>query len=747
MDVLFAGLGWESWRAPGGVPLALVAALIGGARIVYGALDALIHGRIGADIALAQACLAALAIGQPFVAAEVVFIALVGEVLEAVTYERARKAIHRLLDHSPKTARVRRDGEEIEIPVSRVIVGDVVIIRAGERIPVDGTVLLGRSSVDQSALSGESLPLVNGTDDPVYTGTLNQFGSIEVRAEKVGHETTFGQVLKLVGDAQRKKAPLERIADRLARYFLPVVEIVAGLTLLTGYLLGWPDVWPRTVAVLVVACPCALILATPAAVLASMAWLARHGIIIKGGAALERLAQCDTFAFDKTGTLTLGQPEITSIQPQGGTSEEELLRLAATAESTSSHSLGEAVIREAKQRGIPPLTIIEAVAQPGAGVSARFLDEGRERTVLIGSRRLLSEAGISVDPETGQELEGRGESLLFVAVDQQLVGVLGAVDKVRPEAHDVIHDLKHLHIKEIAILTGDRLSAARLVARKTHVKTVEAELLPRDKAAWIGRAQASGKRVAMVGDGINDAPALASAHVGIALGGIGADLAAEAGDLVILGEPLRNLPDLVKLSRATVAVIRQNILIFAFGLNAVAMASAALGILGPVPAAILHQAGSFLVLLNAMRLLAFGDWANLTPIRQVRSWTGRIGAIDDRFDLVGILDWLLARRRTIAGLALVGVAIVYGTSGWTTVGPGERLMVCRLGQFSGELGSGLHLGWPPPFESAIRLTPGRMRSVEIGFRQGETDDREPARWESGHARTVTAQGQTMSATC
>ncbi len=281
-DLLFGALGWEAWRAPMGVSLVMVAAVLGGARIVYGALEALVHGSVGADVALAQACLAALVIGQPFVAAEVVFIALVGEVLEAVTFERTQRAIHRLLDQTPRTARVRRDGQEREIPAHQVVVGDTVIVRPGEKVPIDGPVVAGRSAVDQAALTGETLPVDKGPGDPVFTGTVNQFGVLEVRAEKVGHETTLGQVLRLVAEAQHRKAPLQRAADRLARYFLPVVETVAGLTLLAGYALGWPDVWMRTVAVLVVACPVRLILATPAAILASMAWLARHGVLIKG---------------------------------------------------------------------------------------------------------------------------------------------------------------------------------------------------------------------------------------------------------------------------------------------------------------------------------------------------------------------------------------------------------------------------------------------------------------------------------
>ena len=746
-ELLFGGLGWENYRAPGGVSLAFVAALIGGSRIVYGALEALLQRSIGADVALAQACLAALIIGEPFVAAEVVFIALVGEVLEAITFDRTQKAIHRLLDQTPRTARVRRDGQEVEVPAGDVGVGDLVIVRTGEKIPVDGPVVLGRSTVDQSALTGESIPVDKGVGERVFTGTLNQFGTIEVRAERVGHETTFGVVLKLVAEASKRKAPLERIADRLARYFLPVVETVAGLTLLAGYLLGWPDVWLRTVAVLVVACPCALILATPAAVLASMAWLARHGVLIKGGAALERLAQCDTFAFDKTGTLTFGKPEIASIAPVDGVSEITLLRLAATAESSGTHPLARAVVLEAGRRGLTPWTTTEAIALPGAGVSARFHDDGRERTVLVGNKRLLEERGVALNPEIESGLaaiDARGETPLIVVDDGRLVGLIGARDTVRPEAHDVIHDLKHLGFKTIAILTGDRAAAAALVAKKVHVKTVEAELLPADKALWIEAAQSEGRKVAMVGDGINDAPALASAHVGIALGGIGADLAAEAGDLIILGEPLQVLPELVQLSRATVRVIRQNILIFAFGLNALAMGSAAFGILGPVAAAVLHQIGSLLVLLNAMRLLAFGDWHNQPPLRQIYAVGSWFRRLDDHVDPSYIVGQLAMRWRGLARLLGAISVLAYISSGWTTIRTGEVALVQHFGRFQESIGPGLHFGLPTPFERIVRVRPSELKSLEIGFRTADSRPGSAMIWESRHDRGVSARAEDES---
>ncbi len=351
-DAVLWLLGLDRGLLPRGISLSWIAAIAGAIFIVYGALRSLVSGRFGADLALAQASLAALILGEPWVAAEVVFIALLGEVLEAWTFARTRRALGRLVEQAPRTARVRRDGQELEVPAHEVRVGDRVILGPGQRVPIDGTVAAGHSTVDQSALTGESLPIDKGPGDAVYSGTVNQFGAIEVDAVKVGAETTFAQVVRLVAQARRRKARLEKTADRLARYFLPAVEIAAAATLLWGYLAGWPDVWSRTVAVLVVACPCALVLATPAAMLASMAWLARHGVLIKGGAALERLAACDTFAFDKTGTLTEGRPQWGSLVLTAGATENEVLRLAASAEAPSRHPLAAAVVAEARRRSI-----------------------------------------------------------------------------------------------------------------------------------------------------------------------------------------------------------------------------------------------------------------------------------------------------------------------------------------------------------------------------------------------------------
>ncbi len=351
-----------------------------------------------------------------------------------------------------------------------------------------------------------------------------------------------------------------------------------------------------TLAVLVVACPCALILATPAAVLAATARLARRGVLVKGGAALERLAKVDTIAFDKTGTLTEGRPEIGDLITFDWGVRDELLRLAASAEQPSEHPLARLLVRRSPSRPESsgwPMTV-EFQAQPGAGVSAR-LSEGDRRHVLVGNSRLIREMGLPIPAEVDAALttiDEAGQTALLVAIDGRIVGAIGARDRVRREAHDVIHDLKHLGLKDLTILTGDRLAPARAVAKKVHIKLFEAELTPTSKTDWVHAASRRSKRiVAMIGDGINDAPALALADVGIALGGVGSDVSAEAGSIVLMGDPLEPLPEAVRLARQTVRVIRQNILIFAFGLNGLAILLAGLRVLGPISAAVLHQVG------------------------------------------------------------------------------------------------------------------------------------------------------------
>jgi P-type Cu+ transporter len=761
-DVLLGAVG-SPWQRPWGIPLALLAAVIGGGRVVYLALLALLEGSIGADIALAIACIAAACLGEFFVAAEVVFIALVGECLEALTFTRAARALEKLLVFYPATAHVLRGEREVEIPTDQLTVGDVVVVRPGERIGVDGTVVRGRSAVDQAVLTGEGLPVDKGEGDPVYTGTLNQFGRLEVRAERLGAQTTFGQVIGLLTDARRHRSPLEHTADRYARRFLPAVLLTAaivfigtnGLTLWRAYLSGTLsgrsiDVMPA-LAVLVVACPCALVLATPAAVLAATARLAQRGAIVKGGAAIEALARVDILAFDKTGTLTEGKPELAdcvAFTPAGEPSSDagqiaELIRLAAAAEQPSEHPLARLIVAEAERRGLELPALEEFQAHPGAGVVARLksLVSGARATeggaaspvrVLVGNLRLVREQGIEIGPHVARALESldqAGQTALIVVLGDRVGGIIAARDRLRREAHDVVHELKHLGLKNLAILTGDRAAVARTVARKVHIKQVEAELTPAEKVQWVIERQRDGKLVAMVGDGINDAPALARADVGLAVAGVGSDLAAEAGSVVLLGDPLPALPYAIRLSRRAVQIIRQNILLFAFGFNFVAIALAGLSLLGPVAAAIVHQIGSLLVLLNSLRILGLERWQTYRLV----AGAGRVVAACRQCRPSAAFDWAWRRRRGLAGAALLVAACVYLGSGIARVGPDQVGLVRRFGGYRAPLlGPGLHLRWPAPLEEVVLVEPRLSRLARVGLSAPASLAITPAAWNATH---------------
>lgn len=737
-DVVLSVSGSER-RRPFGIAPALVAALIGGGRVVYLALAALFEGKIGADIALAIASVAAALLGEYFVAAEVVFIALVGECLEAFTYGRAQRAIRKVLEYRPRTARVLRDGEEVEVPAESVVVGDVIVVRPGERIAADGKVVDGRSAVDQAVLTGEGMPVDKGAGDQVFTGTVNQFGRLQVVAEKVGSETTLGQVIRLLSEAQGKRSRLERTADCYARRFLPAVLIAAILVLIAtnaGPLWRWGrggevpaiDLMPA-LAVLVVACPCALVLATPAAVLAATARLARRGVLVKGGAALERLANVDTIAFDKTGTLTEGKPEVGDRIALGSWDPDHLLRLAAAAERGSEHPLARLLVNEANRQGLAVPDVDQFEAHPGAGVSARILNEGSGRQVLVGNLRLFRERGVEIPPEveeTLKALDGSGQTALLVAIDGQVAGAFGARDRVRPEAHDVVHELKHLGLRDLTILTGDRPAPALAVAKKVHVKHVESELTPAAKAEWIQRRQHEGRIVAMVGDGINDAPALALADVGLALGGAGTDIAAEAGSVVLMGDPLEPLPEAIRIARQAVRVIRQNIVIFAFGVNGVAVALAALRLLGPVAAAVFHQVGSLLVLLNAMRLLGFERWGQVEIVRAA----GQVAATCRRCRPSNIGEWVWTHRRRVLQGSLALAAAAYLGSGITWIEPEQVGVLTRWGRYRPPLlGPGLHVRLPSPCESVLKVEPELVRVARVGPASRASG---PIAWNASH---------------
>ncbi len=624
---------WLAWQKPFGFRLALIGAVLGGARILYQTLDGLFEGKIGADLALTIATLAAIILGEPVVASLVVFIALGGESLEGIVAGRAHRALNQLFELCPKVVHRYRPDQDLEqdLPLAEVVVGDLLTVRPGERVPVDGVIVRGKTEIDQSALTGESWPVSRQEGEQVHAGTLNQLGGIVIQAEKIGGETTFGQIVQLVGEAIQKKSSIERQADRLARLFLPVVLGIAAATLIVwrmrmGY---WSAGWMPALSVLVVACPCPLILATPSAVLAAMSWLAKRGVIIKGSEVLERLAHVDILALDKTGTVTRGELRVTRVHALSGMEEGELLRIAAAAERRSEHLLGRLLVREAESRGLVLPTPHESQVFPGQGILSQFAEnpfgetkEGAGAIVLVGNAGWIEEQSIGLSREVRQELERAdraGETPLLVALEGECIGVIGVRDQLRNGAAGIINELRQAGVGEATLLTGDRRGVTQLVAGELGVgNRFLSEQLPVQKAEWITERQREGARVLMVGDGINDAPALATATVGVALGGVGSQIAAEAGDVILMGDPLAPLPGLIRISRAVVQNIRQSILLFAFGMNGLGMLLSALGILNPVGASLFHEGASLAVMFNALRLLWFESWDGTVAGRAVQ---------------------------------------------------------------------------------------------------------------------------------
>ncbi len=669
-----------------------------------------------------------------------------------------------------------RDGQRLRIFTREVQVGDRVVVEPGAKVPVDGVVTDGRSTLDTSALTGESLPQDKGPGDEVLAGSVNQFGALTIEARRVAQQTVAGRVIELTARALKDKAGIERTADRLARYFLPAVLGIAALTFVafllyfgTGVLrpagaarLGLrqaitSSVYPA-LSVLVVACPCALILATPAAVIAALGRLAGTGVLLKGGSALERLASVRAMAFDKTGTITEGRLALGEIVSLSEQPPEAILRAAATAEQHSEHPLARLILQEAQQRGLALDPPGEFQAHPGAGVSAGQL--------LVGTRRLLEEHGITIGPDAQaalDRLDAAGQTVLLVAREGRLLGAIGARDRVRPEAAGVLEALRELGIDPIVLLTGDRRAAALGVAGGLGFSEIHAELLPEQKAELIAQLRArlaeqpSIRRsltpdprlltpgVAMVGDGINDAPALARADVGLALGG-GTDIAAEAGDVVLMGDPLTPLPLLIRLSRATVRIIRQNIVWFAFGVNAVGIVFTAwLWPLltpegwyeqSPLAAVIYHQLGSLAVLLNSMRLLWFERsasspwWLRLRDrFRTADQWVAR------HLDPGELGHWLEHHARGAIAVVIVLLLAAYALSGLRIIAPDETAIVRRFGGISEDLDPGWHWRFPWPVNNVTRVSQ-QVRSVEIGFRVVPGKER-PAgalTWSSAHRR-------------
>ena len=570
-------------RVPFPVGVAIVVAF--GYPVFRNVIQATLRRQVISHTVMTIGVLAALAVGQWATAAVVVFFMRVGDYAEHFTTERGRRAVRDLMALAPQTARIERDRAEIEVPIADVRVGEIVIVRPGETIPVDGEVVAGQATINQASITGESMPVEASPGTSVFAATQATLGSLRVRTTKVGKDTTFGRVISLVEGAEANRADVQRLADRFSGYFLPIVVTVAVVT----YLLSRNPL--AVAAVLVVACSCSLALATPIAMLASIGAAAKRGLLIKGGKYIETLAKADVLLVDKTGTLTMGTPRVTDVIPLNELSADALLSLTASVERDSEHPLAGAVRDAAAARHVALFQPSHFEAIPGHGVRARL--DGH--TITVGNRRLVTAAAL-VD-----HLEPQGTTLLFVARDGELIGAIEAADTVRPEVPAALAQVRALGIQQIELLTGDTEATASALAQTLGISYC-ANLLPEDKIAIVKEYQARGHTVIMVGDGVNDAPALAQANVGVAMGAAGSDIALEAAHVVLMRDDWLLVPELFRIAQRTMRVVKIN-LGFTAVYNVVGISLAALGILPPILAAAAQSLPDLGIMANSARLL------------------------------------------------------------------------------------------------------------------------------------------------
>jgi len=573
------------------------AILISGAPVIVNSFRKLVfHGNVRAGLLISIAVIACVAVGELFAAGEVVFIMAIGELLEDYTVRRSKAGLKSLMDMKPATARVQRGGEYALIDAREVVAGDMVRINAGESIPVDGVVVEGATSVDQALMTGESVPVDKAAGDEVYSATTNMHGSILVRATKVGEDSSIARMIAMISEAENNKAPIVGIMDRWASCLVVVALLLA---VVVGFATG--DVI-RAITVLVVFCPCALVLATPTAIAAGIGNATKHGVIIKSGAALEQLTHVRRIVFDKTGTLTHGEPKVKEMFLAEGSSltEEDFLHLCASVEMHSEHPLGVAIVKAAKARNMDLREPDKFAVLPGRGVAAMV--GGQE--VILGNKSILNAHGLSLDPcfaDLVARQNASGRSVVLMAMNQKVVGALTLADTLRPDSQRIVQRLAEFG-KRITLLTGDAQAIAGKISQEVGIDDFRAELLPEGKLQAIEEYEGTGERVCMVGDGINDAPALKAASIGIAMAGIGSDIAADSADIILVKDELAKLPYLMALATSVSQKIKQNI-VLSLSLNFGAIALAAIGILGPVSGALMHNVSSVLVVLNAALLL------------------------------------------------------------------------------------------------------------------------------------------------
>lgn len=574
-----------------------VTIIISGIPLLYLAIWRIIYNRgiskISSALLICIAMFAALAIGELFAAGEVAFIMALGALLEDATTNRAKKGLKKLISLAPTQGRRIRDGKEEMIPAEDIRKGDVLRILAGETIPVDGKILTGETSVDQSIMTGESLPVDKTVGDEVFCGTINRFGAIDITATKVGEDSSLQKLIRMVEDAENKQAPMQRIADRVASWLVPVALLIAILAyVFTGNIV-------TGVTVLVVFCPCALVLATPTAIMAAIGQATKHGVIIKSGESLEKMGKVDTIAFDKTGTLTYGRLEVSDvISFDSSITEKELLTVTASAEAKSEHPLGKAIVAIAKEQSLPLTESVDFKMAAGKGISAKVSG----RSLLCGNEKYLLEHSVTIDGQvhgTLEKLRTEGKASILVAENNVCIGVIALSDVLRPEAKDMVSRLSAMRTSAV-LLTGDNRKTADYFAKQVGISEVRAELLPEEKVQNVEALREEGRKVCMIGDGVNDAPALKTADVGVAMGSMGSDIAVEAADIALMSDDISKIPYLKRLSNATVKTIKFSITL-SMCINFVAIVLSLLELLTPVTGALVHNAGScFVVLIAAL---------------------------------------------------------------------------------------------------------------------------------------------------
>jgi len=583
----------------------IAAYFFGGYDITRHALRALRARHFDTDLLMILAALGAAILGQFGEGALLLFLFSLGHSLEERALDRARDAIRSLSEIAPKTAVVQRNGDEIEISVEQLQIDDIVIVRPGVRIPVDGEVIRGESTNDQSPITGESMPVDKAPGDKVFAGSINGEGALEVKVTKLAKDSTLARVAEMVEHAQAQKSPTQQMTERFTAWFVPFILISDFLLIIVPPLFGVPfaDSFMRAMTLLVAASPCALALGTPSAILSGIARAARKGVLIKGGVHLENLGRIDTIAFDKTGTLTKGEPEVADVIPIGDHTADEVLTIAAALESRSAHPLAEAIVKAAQAKRLPLPEVSDTISVTGRGVQAKVGDS----LTRIGNPQLFIENGIVIPTPVEKQvtqLESQGKTTMLVSLENKLIGIITVADTIRPGAKGTIAALKKLGVQNTIMLTGDNPRVAANIANQLNLTDYRASLMPEDKLDVIQELTDSKKIVAMVGDGVNDAPALANATVGIAMGGAGTDVALETADIALMADDLTGLPFTVGLGRATRRIIQQNLFI-ALSVIAVLVILATAGLAEIGLAIVFHEGSTIIVVLNALRLLGY----------------------------------------------------------------------------------------------------------------------------------------------